>query len=180
MEFNMFSKKEILIWIVVFIVGVFMAWSCRLEAMDIQKLEEPIQKEEGKELYPNFLLYNSTQSCMRGIVQMLIQFNPQLQNQLIPPAAQQQILGHCSCVVDKIRLKYPIQEYYKKMGDFLWIRDVWGGYGTECMKAGYLAGLGIKYPEDEDNKTEDNKTESPKPESKIEEELSDEPTIFQG
>ena len=176
----MFNKKEILIWIVVFIVGVFMAWSCRLEAMDIQKLEEPIQKEEGKELYPNFLLYNSTQSCMRGIVQMLIQFNPQLRNQLIPPAAQQQILGHCSCVVDKIRLKYPIQEYYKKMGDFLWIRDVWGGYGTECMKAGYLAGLGIKYPEDEDNKTEDNKTESPKPESKVEEELSDEPTIFQG
>ena len=176
----MFNKKEILIWIVVFIVGVFMAWSCRLEAMDIQKLEEPIQKEEGKELYPNFLLYNSTQSCMRGIVQMLIQFNPQLRNQLIPPAAQQQILGHCSCVVDRIRLKYPIQEYYKKMGDFLWIRDVWGGYGTECMKAGYLAGLGIKYPEDENNKTEDNKTESPKPESKVEEELSDEPTIFQG
>ena len=176
----MFNKKEILIWIVVFIVGVFMAWSCRLEAMDIQKLEEPIQKEEGKELYPNFLLYNSTQSCMRGIVQMLIQFNPQLRNQMIPPAAQQQILGHCSCVVDKIRLKYPIQEYYKKMGDFLWIRDVWGGYGTECMRAGYLAGLGIKYPEDEDNKTEDNETESPKPESKVEEELSDEPTIFQG
>ena len=176
----MFNKKEILIWIVVFIVGVFMAWSCRLEAMDIQKLEEPIQKEEGKELYPNFLLYNSTQSCMRGIVQMLIQFNPQLRNQLIPPAAQQQILGHCSCVVDKIRVKYSIQEYYKKMSDFIWIRDVWGGYGTECMKAGYLAGLGVKYPEDEDNKTKDNKTESPKPESKIEEELSDEPTIFQG
>ena len=176
----MFNKKEILIWIVVFIVGVFMAWSCRLEAMDIQKSEEPIQQEEGRELYPNFLLYNSTQSCMRGIVQMLIQFNPQLRNQLIPPAAQQQILGHCSCVVDKIRVKYSIQEYYKKMSDFIWIRDVWGGYGTECMKAGYLAGLGVKYPEDEDNKTKDNKTESPKPESKIEEELSDEPTIFQG
>ena len=176
----MFSKKDILVWIVVFIVGVFMAWSCRLEAMDIQKLEEPIQQEEGRELSPNFLLYNSTQSCMRGIVQMLIQFNPQLRNQLIPPAAQQQILGHCSCVVDKIRIKYSIQEYYKKMSDFIWIRDVWGGYGTECMKAGYLAGLGVKYPEDEDNKTEDNKTESPKPESKIEEELSDEPTIFQG
>ena len=176
----MFNKKEILIWIVVFIVGVFMAWSCRLEAMDIQKSEEPIQQEEGRELYPNFLLYNSTQSCMRGIVQMLIQFNPQLRNQLIPPAAQQQILGHCSCVVDKIRVKYSIQEYYKKMSDFIWIRDVWGGYGTECMKAGYLAGLGVKYPEDEDNKTKDNKTESPKPESKIEEELSDGPTIFQG
>ena len=175
----MFSKKEILFWIVALIVGVFMAWSCRLQAMDIQKLEEPIKKEEGI-LSPNFLLYNSTQSCMRGVIQMIIQFNPQLQNQMIPPAAQQQILGHCSCVMDKIRVKYPIQEYYKKMSDFLWIRDVWGGFGVECMKAGYLAGLGVQYPKDEDNKTEDNKTESPKPESKVEEELSDEPTIFQG
>ena len=190
----MFSKKEILIWIVVFIVGVFMAWSCRLEAMDIQKLEEPIQKEEGKELYPNFLLYNSTQSCMRGIVQMIIQINPQLRNQMIPPAIQQQILGHCSCVVDKIRLKYPIQEYYKKMGDFLWIRDVWGGYGTECMKAGYLAGV---IPDDlpeklekiqtdnktkENTKVEDNKTKSLEPKSKEEEILikEPEPAIFQG
>ena len=175
----MFSKKEILFWIVALIVGVFMAWSCRLEAMDIQKLEEPVKKKEGA-LYPNFLLYNSTQSCMRGVIQMMIQLNPQLQNQMIPPAIQQQILGHCSCVMDKIRIKYPIQEYYNKMSDFLWIRDVWGGFGVECMKAGYLAGLGVKYPEDEDNKTEDNKTESPKPESKVEEELSDEPTIFQG
>tara|TARA_Y100001951_G_scaffold99435_1_gene101462 strand:- start:509 stop:1051 length:543 start_codon:yes stop_codon:yes gene_type:complete len=180
----MFNKKEILIWIVVFIVGVFMAWSCRLEAIDIQKLEEPIKKEvEGsRDLYPNFLLYNSTQSCMRGIVQMLIQFNPQLRNQLIPAAAQQQILGHCSCVVDKIRVKYSVQEYYNKMSDYIWIRDVWGGYGTECMKAGYLAGLGIKYPEKEETKVEeeDNKTESPKPESKVEEKVRDEPTIFQG
>ena len=174
----MFSKKEILFWIVALIVGVFMAWSCRLQAMDIQKLEEPIKKEEGI-LYPNFLLYNSTQSCMRGVIQMIIQFNPQLQNQMIPPAAQQQILGHCSCVMDRIRVKYPIQEYYKKMSDFLWIRDVWGGFGVECMKAGYLAGLGVQYPKD-DNETKDNKTESPKPESKVEEELSDEPTIFQG
>ena len=129
--------------------------------------------------YPNFLLYNSTQSCMRGVIQMIIQFNPQLQNQMIPPAAQQQILGHCSCVMDRIRVKYPNQEYYKKMSDFLWIRDVWGGFGVECMKAGYLAGLGVQYPK-EDNETKDNKTESPKPESKVEEELSDEPTIFQG
>ena len=89
----MFSKKEILFWIVALIVGVFMAWSCRLQAMDIQKLEEPIKKEEGI-LYPNFLLYNSTQSCMRGVIQMMIQLNPQLQNQMIPPAIQQQILGH--------------------------------------------------------------------------------------
>ena len=179
----MFSKKEILFWGFAFAVSIMLAWSCRLEAVDIQKLEEPIKKDEKveKEYYPNFLLYNSTQSCMRGLVDLIVTFNPQLRNQIIPPAAQQQILGHCSCVVDKIRIKYPIQEYYKNSNDFLWIRDVWGKYGRECTKAGYLAGLGIEYPKEKEKKVEeDNKTESPKPESKIEEELSDEPTIFQG
>ena len=179
----MFSRKEILFWIFTFIVSIMLAWSCRLEAQDIQKLEEPIKKDEkvDKEYYPNFLLYNSTQSCMRGIVDLLITFNPQLRNQLIPPAIQQQILGHCSCVVDRIRIKYPIQEYYKNSNDFLWIRDVWGKYGRECTKAGYLAGLGIEYPKEKEKKVEeDNKTESQEPESSVEEELSDEPTIFQG
>ena len=179
----MFSRKEILFWIFTFIVSIMLAWSCRLEAVDIQKLEEPIKKDEkvDKEYYPNFLLYNSTQSCMRGLVDLIITFNPQLRNQLIPPAIQQQILGHCSCVVDRIRIKYPIQEYYKNSNDFLWIRDVWGKYGRECTKAGYLAGLGIEYPKEKEKKVEeDNKTESQEPESSVEEELSDEPTIFQG
>ena len=179
----MFSKKEILFWGFAFTVGIMLAWSCRLEAVDIQKLEEPIKKDEKveKEYYPNFLLYNSTQSCMRGLVDLIVTFNPQLRNQIIPPAAQQQILGHCSCVVDKIRIKYPIQEYYKNSNDFLWIRDVWGKYGRECTKAGYLAGLGIEYPKEKEKKVEeDNKTESQEPESSVEEELSDEPTIFQG
>ena len=179
----MFSKKEILFWGFAFTVGIMLAWSCRLEAVDIQKLEEPIKKDEKveKEYYPNFLLYKSTQSCMRGLVDLIVTFNPQLRNQIIPPAAQQQILGHCSCVVDKIRIKYPIQEYYKNSNDFLWIRDVWGKYGRECTKAGYLAGLGIEYPKEKEKKVEeDNKTESQEPESSVEEELSDEPTIFQG
>ena len=179
----MFSRKEILFWIFTFIVSIMLAWSCRLEAVDIQKLEEPIKKDEevSKEYYPNFLLYNSTQSCMRGIVELIIRISPQLRNQLIPPAIQQQILGHCSCVVDRIRIKYPIQEYYKNSNDFLWIRDVWGKYGRECTKAGYLAGLGIEYPKEKEKKVEeDNKTESQEPESSVEEELSDEPTIFQG
>lgn len=179
----MFSKKEILFWGFAFTVSIMLAWSCRLEAVDIQKLEEPIKKDEKveKEYYPNFLLYNSTQSCMRGLVDLIVTFNPQLRNQIIPPAAQQQILGHCSCVVDKIRIKYPIQEYYKNSNDFLWIRDVWGKYGRECTKAGYLAGLGIEYPKEKEKKVEeDNKTESQEPESSVEEELSDEPTIFQG
>ena len=142
-------------------------------------------QETGKkdEIYPNFLLYNSTTACMQGLVQVVISNNPKLRNQFIPPAVQQQLLGHCSCVVDRIRKVYPLQKYLNEIHDYLWIKTVWGKYGTECMKAGYLAGI-IQLPTDnktkEDTKVEDNKTESLKPESKVEEIENEEPIIFQG
>jgi hypothetical protein len=140
-------------------------------------------KEKKDEIYPNFLLYNSTTACMQGLVQVVISNNPKLRNQFIPPAVQQQLLGHCSCVVDRIRKVYPLQKYLNEIHDYLWIKTVWGKYGAECMKAGYLAGI-IQLPTDnktkEDTRVEDNKTESLKPESSVEEIENEEPTIFQG
>ena len=140
-------------------------------------------KEKKNEIYPNFLLYNSTTACMQGLVQVVISNNPKLRNQFIPPAVQQQLLGHCSCVVDRIRKVYPLQEYLNEIHDYLWIKTVWGKYGAECMKAGYLAGI-IQLPTDnktkEDTRVEDNKTESLKPESNVEEIENEEATIFQG
>ena len=140
-------------------------------------------KEKKNEIYPNFLLYNSTTACMQGLVQVVISNNPKLRNQFIPPAVQQQLLGHCSCVVDRIRKVYPLQEYLNEIHDYLWIKTVWGKYGAECMKAGYLAGI-IQLPTDnktkEDTSVEDNKSESLKPESSVEEIENEEPAIFQG
>ena len=140
-------------------------------------------KEKKGVFYPNFLLHNSTSACMRGVVQLIIQYNPSLQNKYMPPAVQQQLLGHCSCVIDRIREKYTSQEYIEKMNDYLWIKEVWARAGTQCMTAGYLAGLVAKPTDNEtkkDTKVEDNKTESLKPESKVEEIENEEPTIFQG
>ena len=161
----------------VFTVTVF-AFSLQIQAT-----------EKKDEIYPNFLLHNATAACMRGIAQLMIQLNPQLRNQYIPPAIQQQILGHCSCIVDKIRVDFILEEYTKKMNDYLWIKKIWGDYGVQCMKAGYLAGV---IPDDlpeklekvqtdnktkEDTKVEDNKTKSKKEEILIKE---PEPAIFQG
>ena len=156
-----------------FTVTVF-AWSVQAQ-----------ETEKKDEFYPNFLLYNSTAACMQGVVTLVISNNPSLKNQFIPPAIQQQLLGHCSCIVDRIRKEITIQEYRKEIHDYLWIKTVWGKYGTECMKAGYLAGIvQLPIPTDnetkEDTKVEDNKTESLEPESSVEEIENEEPTIFQG
>ena len=167
---NMFNKKEILFWVITLIMGIILAWSCRLEATEVK------EKVEVSDKYPNFLLYNSTTGCFSGVVQLMIMLNPELAQTPAPPAVQQQILAHCSCIMDRIRHKYTIHEYNSRINDFLWIKKLWGKFGTECAKEGYLAGLGIAPNGD----VEDNKTiESPEQDSE-EEPLTEDSTQFQG
>ena len=141
------------------------------------------QETEKRNLYPNVLMYNSTASCIQGVVALLLSSNPSLGQQMLPPAVMQQMIGHCSCVMDKIRLLVTVEDYYANMHDYIWIRNLWGKYGAECIDMGYLAGLVTRDKKDKqpsDNQT----TEEPKeikPEPKInipEETLND--TSFQG
>ena len=159
-----------LILFALFTVTVF-AWSVQA------------QETEKRNLYPNVLMYNSTASCIQGVVALLLSSNPSLGQQMLPPAVMQQMIGHCSCVMDKIRLLVTVEDYYANKHDYLWISDLWGKYGAECIDMGYLAGLVTRDKKDKqpsDNQT----TEEPKeikPEPKInipEETLND--TSFQG
>ena len=141
-----------------------------------------IPAEEKRNLYPNMLTYNSTASCIQGVVSLLLVGNPNLRNQILPPAVIQQLISHCSCIMDKIRLTYPVEEYYANMHDYIWIRDLWGKHGAECVKLGYLAGLGIgNKPQSSDNQTtEEPKENKPEPKILVPEETQNEDTTFQG
>ena len=75
----MFSKKEILVGVIAAILGMLVAWSCRLEATEIKEEVKIIDK------YPNFLLYNSTVGCFSGVVQLMILLNPELAQTPAPP-----------------------------------------------------------------------------------------------
>jgi len=143
-----------------------------------------IPAEEKRNLYPNMLTYNSTASCIQGVVSLLLELNPNLRNQMLPPAIIQQLISHCSCIMDKIRLTYPVEEYYANMHDYIWIRDLWGKHGAECVNMGYLAGLSIgNKPQSSDNQTTEEPKEN-KPEPKIEEpepeDTQNKDTTFQG
>ena len=125
--------------------------------------------EEKRNMYPNMLMYNSTASCIQGVVSLLLVSNPNLRNQMLPPAVLQQLIGHCSCVMDKIRLLHSVEEYYANMHDYVWIRSIWGKYGAECVDMGYLAGLGIgRAPLPSDNQTTEERKEREKAEEEEE------------
>ena len=139
-----------------------------------------LQAAEKRNLYPNVLMYNSTASCIQGVVALLLASNPSIGQQMMPPAVMQQMIGHCSCVMDRIRLLTSVEEYYANMHDYIWIRNMWGKYGAECIDMGYLAGLVTKGKQPSDNKTIEEPKET-KPIPKIEEPeetLND--TSFQG
>ena len=141
-----------------------------------------IPAEEKRNLYPNVLMYNSTASCIQGVVSLLLVSNPNLRNQLLPPAVLQQLIGHCSCIMDKIRLLHSIEEYFANMHDYVWIRNIWGKHGADCVDMGYLAGLGIgRAPLPSDNQTtEEPKEIKPEPKILVPEETLGEDTSFQG
>ena len=147
----MFTRKEIMIFVIAVMIGLSLAWSCRLQAADNSTV---------KNIYPNYLLYNSTNSCVRGIVRLMIQLNPGLASAPVPPAVQQQMIGHCSCVMDKIRNELTIQEYFANMHDYEWLKELWGSHGQKCFDDGYLNGMGIrpKNPLQERDIPEDNGT----------------------
>ena len=139
-----------------------------------------LQAAEKRNIYPNVLMYNSTASCIQGVVALLLASNPSIGQQMMPPAVMQQMIGHCSCVMDKIRLLHSVEEYFANMHDYIWIRNMWGKYGAECIDMGYLAGLVTKGKQPSDNKTIEEPKET-KPIPKIEEPdetLND--TSFQG
>ena len=141
------------------------------------------QETEKRNLYPNVLMYNSTASCIQGVVSLLLSSNPSLGQQMLPPAVMQQMIGHCSCVMDKIRLLVTVEDYYANMHDYIWIRDLWGKYGAECIDMGYLAGLVVKNKKSSDNKTTEEpkpKPIEPEPEIQEPEETQNEGTSFQG
>ena len=108
--------------------------------------------------------------------------NPNLANQMLPPAVLQQLISHCSCIMDKIRLLHPVEEYFANMHDYVWIRNIWGKHGADCVDMGYLAGLGIgRAPQPSDNQTtEEPKEIKPEPKILVPEETLGEDTIFQG
>ena len=151
----MFTRKEIMIFIIATMLGLSLAWSCRLQAADNSTV---------KNIYPNYLLYNSTNSCVRGIINLMISINPNLANQPVPPAVRQQMIGHCSCVMDKIRNELTIQEYFAKMHDYKWLKDIWAKFGQSCFDDGYLNGMGIKPKMQEREIPKDNDTEVQLPE----------------
>ena len=177
----MFSKKEIMFWVFVFIMGIFLAWSCKLEAR-----EKVILKE-----WTTQLLYDTTNACYQGTIKWIVMSNPNLLGQTPGWRSQRQMLEHCFCVMDRIRKEITIEEYQKKVFEQEWVGNTFITKALECVKEEKTLPSFFVIQGDEEIKTVDNETKKVIPEEsedskeelpsqKPKESEEDSTTIFQG
>ena len=177
----MFSKKEIMFWVFVFIIGVFLAWSCRLEAREKVVLKE----------WTTQLLYDTTNACYQGTIKWVLMSNPNLVGQAPDWRSQSQMLEHCFCVMDRIRREISIEEYQKRVFEQEWVGNIFITKAFECVKeektlSSFFVIQGDKEievvpnnpVEVPDGETDDSQEESP--DQKQEESEGSPQTIFQG
>ena len=177
----MFSKKEIMFWVFVFIIGLLLAWSCRLEAREKVVLKE----------WTTQLLYDTTNACYQGTIKWVLMSNPNLVGQAPDWRSQRQMLEHCFCVMDRIRREISIEEYQKRVFEQEWVGNIFITKAFECVKEEKTLPSFFVIQGDEKIKTVDNETKKMIPEEledskdelpsqKPKESEEDSTTIFQG
>ena len=177
----MFSKKEIMFWVFVFIIGLLLAWSCRLEAREKVVLKE----------WTTQLLYDTTNACYQGTIKWVLMSNPNLVGQAPDWRSQRQMLEHCFCVMDRIRREISLEEYQKRVFEQVWVGNLFMSKAFECVKEEKTLSSFFVIQGDEKIKTVDNETKKMIPEEledskdelpsqKPKESEEDSTTIFQG
>ena len=177
----MFNKKEVMFWVFVFIMGIFLAWSCKLEAR-----EKVILKE-----WTTQLLYDTTNACYQGTIKWVLMSNPNLVGQAPDWRSQRQMLEHCFCVMYRIRREISIEEYQKRVFEQEWVGNTFITKAFECVKEEKTLPSFFVIREDKeievvpnnpvevpDGETDDSQEESP--DQKQEESEGSPQTIFQG
>ena len=124
----MFDKKEIMFGVFALVIGVFLAYACRLEAKQVDRKKVILKKWDTQ------LVYDTTNACYQGTLKWIVLTNPSLYG--IPPGfeSQRQMLLHCFCVMDRIQDKVSIQEYQKKVFEEMWVGNLFMTTAVECVK----------------------------------------------
>ena len=122
------------------LIQVLLCWL--VVVFTIMGIGKVIKGEESRDPYPNIklhnwttqLLYDTTNACYQGTLRWIVMSNPDLA--CIPPGfeSQRQMLVHCFCVMDRIRAKYKIEEYRKKVFDSQFIGGLFMDNAFECVK----------------------------------------------
>ena len=141
---------------VTFIISLMIGFAGLLGAQD-NSSEKILKKALNDNEWTSQIIYDTVNACYQGTVKWIIMANPQLMGTVPPPMVQRKMLIHCFCVLDKIRIEYPLSKYAERVFDGEWTGNLFMAKAVECMNNESTLGGILELPTDNETKT-DNKT----------------------
>ena len=175
-----YIKSILIILLILIVVGLFIVNITTIRAEDNKTTQWNTQ-----------LVYDNVNACYQGTYRWILMANPALIGKSPPLIVQRQMVQHCFCVLDKIRVEFPTEKYIELIGMGISVGELYMKKAYECIEE-YDTMRGIIILQDSlDNATKtDNGTveklevlpavpEGPE-ESSPDEKLKDQQTILQG
>ena len=175
-----YIKSILIILLILIVVGLFIVNITSIRAEDNKTTQWNTQ-----------LVYDNVNACYQGTYRWILMANPALIGKSPPLIVQRQMVQHCFCVLDKIRVEFPTEKYIELIGMGISVGELYMKKAYECIEE-YDTMRGIIIMQDSlDNATKtDNGTveklevlpavpEGPE-ESSPDEKLKDQQTILQG
>ena len=175
-----YIKSILIILLILIVVSLFIVNITSVRAEDNKTTQWNTQ-----------LVYDNVNACYQGTYRWILMANPALIGKSPPLIVQRQMVQHCFCVLDKIRVEFPTEKYIELIGMGILVGELYMKKAYECIEE-YDTMRGIIIMQDSlDNATKtDNGTveklevlpavpEGPE-ESSPDEKLKDQQTILQG
>lgn len=175
-----YIKSILIILLILIVVSLFIVNITSVRAEDNKTTQWNTQ-----------LVYDNVNACYQGTYRWILMANPALIGKSPPIIVQRQMVQHCFCVLDKIRVEFPTEKYIELIGMGVSVGELYMKKAYECIEE-YDTMRGIIILQDSlDNATKsDNGTieklevlpaepEGPE-ESSPDEKSKDQQTILQG
>ena len=175
-----YIKSILIILLILIVVSLFIVNITSVRAEDNKTTQWNTQ-----------LVYDNVNACYQGTYRWILMANPALIGKTPPLIVQRQMVQHCFCVLDKIRVEFPTEKYIELIGMGISVGELYMKKAYECIEE-YDTMRGIIILQDSlDNATKtDNGTidklevlpaepEGPE-ESSPDKEIEDQQTILQG
>jgi len=127
MKINRYLKNEkytkIIVGVLVFLLVLILAGLFAVKAEDNKTTEWNTQ-----------LVYDNVNACYQGTYRWILMANPALIGKSPPPNIQRQMVQHCFCVLDKIRVEFPTKKYIELIGMGVSVGELYMKKAYECIE----------------------------------------------
>jgi len=118
-----YIKSILIILLILIVVSLFIVNITSVRAEDNKTTQWNTQ-----------LVYDNVNACYQGTYRWILMANPALIGKSPPIIVQRQMVQHCFCVLDKIRVEFPTEKYIELIGMGVSVGELYMKKAYECIE----------------------------------------------